>query len=202
MNSETQILNWLVIGISQSPNSLNESFYFDKSNNEFFSILVTDYFMLDKNLDVAKNITTSYSHSNQSELVNRIKRIENEDKEIIPIPRLTNKERKDLLTQFLESIDNLEEKDRIESLYLNTERTSFDKKFEIDGEQEIVDGWNSFKNEILISKADSFINLNNINIRSVRVWELEQEGNITIDLTKDDEGNVIEEKSKWWEFWK
>ena len=82
-----------MIGIAQSPYILNESFYFDKINNEFFSILVTDYFMLDENLEVAKNTTTSYSKSNQGELVNRIRRIVNEDEDIISIPRLTNKER-------------------------------------------------------------------------------------------------------------
>ncbi|WP_159098271.1 hypothetical protein [Aquimarina sp. Aq78] len=173
---------------------MNESFYFDKINNEFFSILVTDYFMLDDNLDVAKNTTTSYSNSNQSELVNRIKRIENEDKNIISIPRLTDKERKDLLTEFLQTIDNSEEKERIENLYLNTERTIFNKKFDIESEDKIVDGWDNFKNEILLSKAESFLNLNNINTHSARVWELVEEGNITIDLTKDDDGNLIEKK--------
>ena len=191
-----------MIGISQSPNSLNESFYFDKINNEFFSILVTDYFMLDENLDVAKNTTTSYSQGNQSELVNRIKRIENKDKDIISIPRLTNKERKGLLTEFLESIDNPKEKERIENLYLNTERTTFDKTFDIESEEDIIDGWNNFKNEILLTKAESFLNLNNIKTHSTRVWELEEEGSITIDLTKDDNGNPIEETRKWWEFWK
>ena len=97
-----------MIGISQSPNSLNESFYFDKINIEFFSILVTDYFMLDENLDVAKNTTTSYSQGNQSELVNRIKRIENKDKD--NINSTPDKERKGLLTEFLESIDNPKKK--------------------------------------------------------------------------------------------
>jgi hypothetical protein len=202
MKPESQILNWLVIGISQSPNSLNESFYFDKSSNEFFSILVTDYFMLDENLEVAKNTTSSYSQNNQSELVNRIKRIENEDEHIIVIPRLTNSERKDLLTKFLDSIDLPEEKGRIEKLYFNTERIIFEKTFDIESEEEIVEGWNKFKNEILLTKAETFLNLNNINTHSARVWELEQEGSITIDLTKDDEVNIIEKKSKWWEFWK
>ena len=164
--------------------------------------MVTDYFMLDENLDVAINATATYSQSNQSELVKKIKRIENEDMGIIPIPRLTNKERKDLLTQFLESIDNPKEKDRIESLYLNAERTNFDKKFEIESEKEIVEGWDNFKNKILSSKADFFINLNKINTVSARVWELDQKCRITIDLTKDNEGNIIEKKSKWWEFWK
>lgn len=202
MKPETQILNWLMIGISRSPNYQSETFYFDKINNEFFSIMVTDYFMLDENLEVAKNTTTSYSQSDQSELVNKIKRIENKDEDVILIPTLTNKKRKDLLTEFLASIDNSKEKERIKNLYLNTERTIFDKTFDIESENEIVDNWNNFKNEILLSKAKSFLNLNNINTHSARIWEIEEECKITIDLTKDENGNLIEETRKWWEFWK
>ncbi len=36
MENENQVLNWLMIGISQSPFSLNEVFYLDKEVNEFF----------------------------------------------------------------------------------------------------------------------------------------------------------------------
>lgn len=195
MNSESQILNWLMIGMSQSPNSLNEIFYFDKLHNEFFSILAIDYFMLDENFDVAENVSTSYSQSNENGVVDKIKRIESEDKHIILVPRLSKKERDDILTEFLQSINNPEEKERIENLYLKTEgRTIFYKEFAIESEVEIVDKWNDFKNEILLSNAESFLSLHNINVHSARVWDLEEVGSIKVDLTKDDSGNVIEEE--------
>ena len=202
MNQETQILNWLVIGISQSPYSLNESFYFDKLNNEFFSIIITDYFMLDENLNIAKNTSSSYTSNNQNELVNRINRIENKDVYIVSIPHLTSKERKELLNQFLESIDDPREKERIQQLSLNRERTTFDKKFDIESTQEIVEGWNNYKNRILLSKAESFLNLNKVNIDVACIWIPGEDGSITIDLTKDEKGNEVKVKSKWWEFWK
>ena len=202
MNQETQILNWLVIGISQSPYSLNESFYFDKLNNEFFSIIITDYFMLDENLNMAKNTSSSYTSNNQNELVNRINRIENKDVYIVSIPHLTSKERKELLNQFLESIDDPREKERIQQLSLNRERTTFDKKFDIESTQEIVEGWNNYKNRILLSKAESFLNLNKVNIDVACIWIPGEDGSITIDLTKDEKGNEVKVKSKWWKFWK
>ncbi|MAB49294.1 MAG: hypothetical protein CMC05_11750 [Flavobacteriaceae bacterium] len=203
-NAENQILNWLMIGISQSPNSLNESFYFDKKEEKFFSIVVTDYFMLDDNLNLAKNTTTSYSEQNQNKLVTLIKRIDKEDKDILFVPRLTHKERRDVLSEFLSSIDNPKEKEKIESLYLKTddELTHFDKRFEIESSQKIVNEWNEFKDRILLSKAESFLNLNAINLNNASIMDFDNEGGITIDLTKDDNGNEIVDEKRWWEFWK
>ncbi|MDO5981736.1 hypothetical protein [Flavivirga spongiicola] len=209
MTSENQILNWLMIGISQSPFSLNEVFYLDKSNNEFFSILATDYFMLDEDLGIAKNTTTSYSSQNENSIVNRIQRIENDDKEIIEIPRLSYNERKKTLIEFLDSINDEKEKERITHLYINIEsetpdvRNLFNRSFEIESDKNTVEKWNTLKNEILLTKAESFINLNNINLSNVKIWEIEEKGTINIDLTKDDNGKILKQKSnKWWKFWK
>lgn len=208
MTTENQILNWLMIGISQSPFSLNEVFYLDKNNNEFFSILVTDYFMLDENLEVAKNTTTSYSNQNENSIVNRIQRIENDDKEIIEIPRLSYNERKELLIEFLDSINDDTEKERITSLYISNEsdtpdvRNLFNRRFEIESDKKTVEKWNTLKNEILLTKAESFVNLNNIDLSNIKIWEIEEQGNIDIDLTKDDKGRLLKQNNKWWEFWK
>ncbi len=50
--------------------------------------------MFDDNFEVAKNTTTTYSQQNQNSLVSRIQRIENDDNEIIEIPKLSYNERK------------------------------------------------------------------------------------------------------------
>lgn len=60
MTSPTQILNWLAIGFEQPNGSLTEHFYYDKQDAEFFSILFTDYFILDEELNLANNVTTNY----------------------------------------------------------------------------------------------------------------------------------------------
>ncbi|CAL2087277.1 conserved protein of unknown function [Tenacibaculum sp. 190524A02b] len=209
MTNENQILNWLMIGISQSPFSLNEVFYLDKNNNEFFSILATDYFMLDENLEIAKNTTTSYSNQNENSIVNRIQRIENDDEEIIEIPRLSFNERKKILIEFLDSINDNKEKERITSLYINIDsetpdvRNLFNRRFEIESDKNIVEKWNTLKNEILLIKAESFVNLNNINLSNTKICEFEEKGIISIDLTKNDKGKILKQKNnKWWEFWK
>ncbi len=201
MDNGNQVLNWLMIGVSQSPFSLNEIFYLDKKDNEFFSILATDYFMLDDNFNLAKNTSTPYSKKNEVDLINRIQRIENDDNQIIEVPRLSFNERKKILIEFLDSINDENEKERIKNLYLNTDRTIFNRKFEIESSKDIIKNWNIYKNEILLSKAESFLNLNNININSTKVWEIEDDGSITIDLTKDDKGGGTYKKKRW-KFWK
>lgn len=90
MTKQEQIYNWLTTGLQQPADRLSEIFYYDKKDNEFFSILVTDYFMFDKNLNVVENTTTTYSKENLKTLIDRIRRIENKDVSIISLPRLGN----------------------------------------------------------------------------------------------------------------
>jgi len=73
---QEQIYNWLTTGLQQPEDLLREIFYYDKRDNEFFSILVADYFIFDKNLNVAKDTTTSYTKENLETLIDRMRRIE------------------------------------------------------------------------------------------------------------------------------
>ncbi|WP_264565775.1 hypothetical protein [Flavobacterium sp. N3904] len=81
------IENWLEIGFTQPAEKISEIFYFDKRDYEFFSILVSDYFLFDENLEIARDVTSNYPESILILLINRIKRIENKDKSIIALPR-------------------------------------------------------------------------------------------------------------------
>jgi len=90
MNRQEQIYNWLTTGLQQPSDRFSEIFYYDKRDNEFFSILVTDYFMFDENLNIAKDTTTTYTKENLETLIDRIRRIENKDVTIISLPRLGN----------------------------------------------------------------------------------------------------------------
>jgi hypothetical protein len=90
MSRQEQIYNWLTTGLKQPSDRFSEIFYYDKRDNEFFSILVTDYFMFDENLNIAKDTTTTYTKENLETLIDRIRRIENKDVTIISLPRLGN----------------------------------------------------------------------------------------------------------------
>ena len=90
MSRQEQIYNWITTGLQQPSDRFSEIFYYDKRDNEFLSILVTDYFMFDENLNIAKDTTTTYTKENLETLIDRIRRIENKDVTIISLPRLGN----------------------------------------------------------------------------------------------------------------
>jgi hypothetical protein len=136
MSRQEQIYNWLTTGLQQPADRFSEIFYYDKRDNEFFSILVTDYFMFDENLNVAENTTATYSKDNLETLIDRIRRIENKDVSIILLPRLGNSQ-------------------------------------------------NAVDTEFISQQAESFLNLNSINIETATIWEVEESGTITIDLKND-----------------
>lgn len=132
MTKQEQIYNWLTIGITQSENRLSEIFYFDKRDNEFFSILITDYFMFDEEDDkliIADNVTVNYSSKTIETLTNRINRIEEKDVNILSLPRL----------------GAMSENDSLE-------------------------------------KIEEFLQTNKINIITASIWEVEESGDITIEL--------------------
>ncbi|WP_281231069.1 hypothetical protein [Flavobacterium gelatinilyticum] len=137
-----QIENWLKTGLSQSPERFSEMFYFDKRDNQFFSLLITDYFIFEDGFEIDKKTSTNYSEGTLKLLADRMQRIENDDSSILAVRR-----------------------------------------------------FGELAEEELLSKMDSFLNLNAVDIESASVWEIEESGDVTIDLR--------DEKTKyWWQFWK
>lgn len=105
-----QIENWLVIGFTQPIEKISEVFYYDKRDNLFFSILISDYFHFDENYKVPENATSSYSKNILLLLADRMKRIENNDKSIIALPRfgeLTEKNDMENISERIDSFINL-----------------------------------------------------------------------------------------------
>lgn len=127
MTTQEQIYNWLIIGLQQSPVKFSEVFYYDKRDKQFFSILMTDYFLFDGNGELAQDAPSTYSKATLLVLTDRIRRI-NIDPQIIAIPRLGNTD------------------------------------------------------EDYLQQADSFFNLNAINVDESTIWDVEESGSITINL--------------------
>ena len=127
MTTQEQIYNWLITGLRQSAVRFSEVFYFDKRDNQFFSILMTDYFLFDKNGDLVQDATSSYSENTLKLLADRIRRI-NIDTNVIALPRLGDNE------------------------------------------------------DDYLQKAETFLNLNSINIDESTIWEVEESGLINIKI--------------------
>ncbi len=83
---QEQIYNWLSSAFNNGPERFSEFFYYDRTDHQFFSILLIDYFMFDKNFNVPKDTNVSYSAENIYILANRMKRIDQNDPTILAIP--------------------------------------------------------------------------------------------------------------------
>ena len=208
MKLSTQIRNWLTIGFEQPVGSINEDFYYDKKNNEFFSIVLTDQFMLDEHLNLASDVTTTYSKQQESSLIDRIKRIELKDPEILSIDRISLDERKEVMQQFVNNLINPDLIKILQQRIHNQDyRTKFDFYFGNEADDLTKQKWEDYKEAFLHQKVDTFLNLNNINIDTATLWDVEANGSITLDLTKKVEeknNNVVgqaEYKKPWWRFW-
>jgi hypothetical protein len=91
MSKQEQIYNWFNNWTSTTIQiDFRKYSIMIKETIEFFSILVTDYFIFDENLNVAKATTTNYTKEDLEILIDRIRRIENKDVAIISLPRLGN----------------------------------------------------------------------------------------------------------------
>lgn len=214
MNREHQILNWLSIGMTQSPGAMSELFFYDREDHLFFSLLFTDFWMLDEDLEVAKDVTTAYTSEVQDALIKKVKKVVQEDEDILTIPRLTSSERLDLVIQFLNLVEDKDESINIERRFKVKEGRKFNKGFDIESSDENIEKWEGFKNEVLFSRAETFLNLNGIDIHKAQVWNIEQDGDISIDLYHNEQeengrkanvekkNDTITIQRKWWEFWK
>lgn len=103
---EEEIYNWLTTGVQQHVDRIQELFYFDKSSDEFFSVLITDYFLLDENLNISNDVTSSYLPQTLEKLAEKIRRIENKDTDIIALPRAGKPELNQEIEYFLQQIDS------------------------------------------------------------------------------------------------
>jgi len=209
MTLPNQIRNWLTIAFEQPVGSLMENFYFDRAKYQFFSIVVTDYFMLDEDMNKSDSVTTTYSKEQEDILVDRIQRIEYSYSEIIPVPRISLNERKDFMQEFVDSLTDSNLTDILNQRIANQDyQTKFDFYFGKEADDAIKQEWEILKHNFLQQKVDTFLNLNNINIDKATLWEVEAKGSISIDLTKDDKTETLpttldetEFKKIWWKFW-
>jgi len=122
MTKQEQINNWLTSAFNAaSGGGISEFFYYDRRDNEFFSILVIDYFRVDENFNVGKGVEVGYSEKTLNLLTERMKRINREDQSILSIPLADSKSP---LQSQIDSFLNLNAIDTSTATIWETEDTS------------------------------------------------------------------------------
>jgi hypothetical protein len=92
---------WLQIAFIEQINRLNECYFFDRFVNEFYSVFITDYFLIDPKS--SEELSSSpYTQEQLKVLSERIKRQMINDPSIALVPRLTIKERQEMMQLFLD----------------------------------------------------------------------------------------------------
>lgn len=87
MNLQQALNYWIQYAVQQSTDEQSELFYFDKKNNEFFSILSIDNYLFDKKLNSIPGISLYYTTEELSQLKERFKKIKSKKNSIIVLPR-------------------------------------------------------------------------------------------------------------------
>jgi Uncharacterised protein family (UPF0158) len=203
MDTSFHIRNWLTTAFEEPVDRINETYYFDKNHNQFFSVFITDYFLLEENPDI--NIQSPYSDNELIVLKDRINRIESKGNSILYIPRLTSEERKQIIQDFLDSNLQTFDNEKLQSIIDNeTGRNYFDINIEIS--DDINSEWKIFKAKRISEKAETFCNLNAIDIESASLCTDKKATSISLDLIESkseslDKEIKVQRKKAWWKFW-
>lgn len=190
---------WLELAFSEQGDRLNESYYFDRRDNEFFSVFITDYFLTHTS-STDEYPGNPYSAAEQQILTERIKRLELNDTSILTIPRLTIDERKQMMEEFLESRSHLRNSNDLQRLVdAENGRTNLDFDNLLDSEKR--EQWRQFKSNFIQRKVDTFCNLQNINLDIATLWIDKKMTSVSLGVDNKKEHPTVEKEKPWWKFW-
>jgi hypothetical protein len=175
---------WLELAFSEQVDRLNESYYFDRRDNEFFSVFITDYFLTDSS-STEKYPDNPYSPIELDTLAERINRLELNDELILSIPRLTIDERIQMMQEFLENRSNLSQKTELQKV-IDAENGRTNLDFNSLLQSSDYKDWKQFKREFIEQKVDIFCNLQKIDFDAASLWTDKKMTSISLDIDKKD----------------
>jgi hypothetical protein len=199
MSVSYSIYDWLQTAFTEPVNRINESYFFDKRDHQFYSVFITDYFLIDPH-EQNDYPDSPYSTEELALLSERINRQENNVPSILDLPRLTIEERKELMQKFLDQyLPYLRES--LQSL-VNSEdgRTSLDFNNLLPKGTE--EEWQEFKRNFIQRKIDSFCNLHSINLETATLWKDNKMTTISLNISEPEKITQEQRGKPWGHFWK
>jgi hypothetical protein len=200
MNDINSIHRWLTYAFMESPDSLNEIYYFDRKANEFFSIFLTDYYVLYPQDPVYEQLP--YSDVEKKIMARKIKRVEAKDPAMLRVSRLSMEERKGLMQDFL-NMHHLQHESSLQNLVDELDDRS-PLEFKDLLSPELEDEWRYFKSEFFQLKIDSFCNLNGIDLETATLFTDKKITSVSLKIDDDpvpDLKKSVKTKKPWWKFW-
>jgi hypothetical protein len=199
MSSLHDKYRWLQTAFTEHFDSINESYYYDKQNNEFFSVFITDYFLTDPN-STEQFADNSNSKAELQILRERIERVEQNHASILIIPRLTIADRKQMMHDFIAQNSDMPANEKlIQIIELENGRTSLN--FDSQLPDLIFQDWEHFKHNFLRQRIDSFCNLQNITLETASLWTDKKMTSMSLDLNDTKSSETGNQNKPWWKFW-
>jgi hypothetical protein len=195
--SAENLYTWLGYAFTEKVELMNERYYFDKRDNQFFSIFITDWFLVK---DPGDGIESPYNPSEFLLLEDRIHRIEKKEENIIPVPRYSVQSRQELMRRFLRNIPTESHEAGFEEL---VEQEDGQTKFNFNHSlpPDLQQQWDSWKNDEIKKQADLFCELHQIDLSTAGLWTDRKATTMSLGKTEDPAPEPIARSKPWWKFW-
>lgn len=192
----TKLLEWLQFAFEEPVDRLNECYYFDRNNNEFFSVFITDYILTAGDGEITE---MPYSPEELATLKERLDRLEINDPDILMVRRLSSEERKEMMHDFL-SFSGNQQPHLTKQIELTSGKSILDWNGQLS--ENLMFRWNEYKRAIIFEKIILFCLEEGIDLNSATRWTDKKLTTLTFDLTDKKEKNpTLPQKKPWWRFW-
>jgi len=169
MTTLQQKYDWLQIVFTGHINCEIEAYYFDKTDNVFFSVFVPDNWL--RYAD-ARTEFYKYTVEEYERVVQKAERMEQNDPDIIRVPQLTLEDRKTLLQDFLyeEQIQDIAFLQKIVEDEDGRSALNFDNKLNTSYKAK----WDAFKAKFIGAYIDNFCLNNDIQLETATIFTNEK----------------------------
>lgn len=192
MTTLQQKYEWLQLVFTERADCEIEAYYFDKTDNVFFSVFVPETWF-----GYADARTEIYGHTEEEyeRFGVKVARLENNDPEIIRVPQLSIEDRKTLLQDFLyeEQIQDISFLQQIVEKEDGSSALNFDNKLNTSYKAK----WDTFKAKFVGEYIDNFCLNNDIQLETATIFSNEKLTKLKPDIWDDvDNGNIQLPKRK------
>lgn len=182
-----QKYDWLQLVFTDRVDCEIEAFYFDKTDNVFFSVFLPDTWL---GYPEARSEIYGQSVEEFERFVKKIERLENGDPEIIRVPQLTIEDRKTLMQDFLyeEQIQDISFLQKIVEDEDGRSALNFDNKLNTSYKAK----WETFKVTFVGAYIDNFCLNNDIQLETATIFSNEKLTTLKNELRPEvDKGNIL-----------
>lgn len=176
------INHFLTVVFTISVDQVNEQFYFDRRDNELYSVFITDFLLLEEeDLELGEvtsdaQLPSPYTKAQLAVLLNRIQREGKGDSDILPLPRLSVIQRQQWMQAFVDQEMAGDERTLYQPLVaVENGRTKLN--FEEQLPTQLAERWKVFKKDLLTKHMRNFCTANHMDLATVTLWSEQKTGN-------------------------